>query len=169
MDNSNNLDTTRPIRVITMLSWIFTLSLGIPYSVNNNTGFPAVGLVPMSFSACTAIFAVTGRQKRSAGSVLTLDIFCTMLLFAIFIPSIVVMAEADRYMTADQTVVGTLGAAPMMLNLSVFCTREREDLIRLANTEAGAATCGSSCAKESAGGLVSSLLRRSFVRIVMGA
>lgn len=117
-DDEEQVDSSRSLRVISMLSWIFVVGLGVPYSTDNNIAVPAVGIVPMVFSACTALYAVGGRQKkRHRGLTLALDMFCAIFLFATFIPSVVLMAGVGRSVSANQTVLGTLGAAPMMLNL----------------------------------------------------
>jgi len=118
MDDPNNqMDSSRPVRILTMLTWIFPVALAIPYSADNNVPLPAIGVLPMTISACVAIFTLTGRPKRSRGVTIALDIFCASFLFGIFIPSIVILAGSGYSESGNQTVLGTLGAAPMMLNL----------------------------------------------------
>lgn len=117
IDQPTQNDATRPIRILTTLPIIFTIAFAIPYSVDNESVLPALGVLPMAFSACTGVYQVTGSKKRSRALTLTLDIFCACFLFSLFVPSLVVMAGGRWYRYSEEVVIGTLGAATMMLNL----------------------------------------------------
>ena len=119
MEHHNKLDpASRPLRILTILAWLPAMSLSIPFSVNNESLLPALGLVPMTFSAMTGMSQLSARRSASSrGVCMFMDVFCACFLFAVFIPSCTALAGSGRAMMADQTVLGTLGAAPMMLNL----------------------------------------------------
>ena len=117
--NDHQHDATRSIRVLTILAWIPTLALGLPFSINNFSILPALGILPMTFSACVGMISLSQRRRVPHGVLVAMDIFCACFLFGVFIPSCVVLSGAGHSIASDQTTVGTLGAAPMMLNLYV--------------------------------------------------
>ena len=56
------LQQDRPLRLITIGSWVPAMALLIPYGVRTNTAFPALGLIPLSLSV------VVGLAKLHVGA-----------------------------------------------------------------------------------------------------
>jgi hypothetical protein len=71
----------------------------------------------MTFSDCTGILHLAGRKPTSRSISIVMDLFVGCFLLAVFVASCVDLAGTGHSISSDQTVLGTLGAAPMMLNM----------------------------------------------------
>jgi hypothetical protein len=101
-----------------MLAWIPMFALSLPYGANNgNMLLPVLGILPMTFSACTGMLYLTSRKPTSRNISIVIDLFIGCFLLAVFTASCVELAGTGHSISSDQTVLGTLGTAPMMLNM----------------------------------------------------
>jgi hypothetical protein len=124
-NNNDNHQTTplpssssKPLRVLTILSWIPMFALSLPHNMNNPVMIlPALGILPMTLSACSGILHLTGRKPPSRGISVAIDFFVGCFLLAVFVASCDMLAGTGHAVAADQVVLGTLGAAPMMVNM----------------------------------------------------
>jgi hypothetical protein len=78
---------------------------------------PVLGILPMTLSACSGMLHLSGRKLLSRGMSVAIDLFIGSFLLAVFMASCDMLAGTGHAVAADQVVLGTLGAAPMMLNV----------------------------------------------------
>jgi hypothetical protein len=110
--------SSKPLRILTILSWIPMFALSLPHNMNNPVMIlPALGILPMTLSACSGILHLTGRKPPSRGISVAIDFFVGCFLLAVFVASCDMLAGTGHAVAADQVVLGTLGAAPMMVNM----------------------------------------------------
>jgi hypothetical protein len=109
--------SNKPLRILTILSWIPTFAFSLPHNMNDPVMIlPVIGILPMTLSACSGILHLTGRKPPSRGISVAIDLFVGCFLLAVFVASCDMLAGTGHAVAADQVVLGTLGAAPMMLN-----------------------------------------------------
>jgi hypothetical protein len=109
--------SNKPLRILTILSWIPTFAFSLPHNMNDPVMvLPVIGIIPMTLSACSGILHLTGRKPPSRGISVAIDLFVGCFLLAVFVASCDMLAGTGHAVAADQVVLGTLGAAPMMLN-----------------------------------------------------
>lgn len=116
MDHRSQSTADRPIRLLTILAFAHSFALLLPHGLNTNQIVPALGILPMAFSACTGIIHLAQKAELRGASI-AMDLFCACFLIGVFIPSCVSLACTGHALAADQTVLGTFGVAPMMLNM----------------------------------------------------
>ena len=116
MDHRTPRAADRPLRLLAVFAPVLAFSLLLPHGVNGNGLFPALGILPMAISACTSMNYLA-RGSNLLNTNIGLDIFCTLFLISIFVPSCMAVAGTGYATKADQTVLGALGVAPMMLNM----------------------------------------------------
>jgi hypothetical protein len=110
--------SSKPLRILTILSWVPMFALSLPHNMNNPVMIlPALGILPMTLSACSGILHLTGRKPPSRGISVAIDFFVGCFLLAVFVASCDMLAGTGHAVAADQVVLGTLGAAPMMVNM----------------------------------------------------
>lgn len=105
------------LRLITILAWFPVFALLLPHGIVTRQALPVIGIVPMTFSACTGLVHLTGYAKIRAANII-IDLFCVCFLISILIPSWVFMAQEGRYYRSNgSTMLGAYGTSPMMMNL----------------------------------------------------
>ena len=103
----------RTLRVLTVLAWIPAMALLIPFGVMTHTIVPALGLIPMTFSAVLGL-AKLYDYIRTDFHILTITIYTftmdaiiTLLLLGFTIPGYVHMAIPE---------LGTFASMPLLSN-----------------------------------------------------
>ncbi|KAK5130582.1 hypothetical protein LTR08_001901 [Meristemomyces frigidus] len=114
MDHRRRSTTDHPFRLLTVLAWIPAFALSLPHGVRGHL-FPALGILPMTFSACTGLVHLA-NQAKSRGVNIAMDVFCACFLIAILVPSWITLSSG--WEDSGVTVLGTYGTAPMMMNFA---------------------------------------------------
>ena len=112
MDHYSQRTTTdRTLRLITILGWFLAFALCVPHGVVAGQLFPALAVLPMTFSACTGIFHLAARARsRELG--IAMDLFCACFIIGMLIPWWLNLTRDVRL-----TVLATYGTVPMIVNL----------------------------------------------------
>jgi len=118
MNHRDQSAADRGLRLLTILAWIPAFALSLPHGLASGYPCPAVGILPMSFSACVGIFNLTKKAKLH-GVNIAMDLFCALFLIGVLIASWIMLSWTDFSRHARTTMLGTYGTVPMMMNLQV--------------------------------------------------
>lgn len=102
------------LRIITMLTWIPAFALSLPYGIDTGTVVPALGIMPMSFSALMGMVHLTGWARSRVGNLL-MEIFCSCFLLGVLIAFWVVLSH-KMWKRPSLLMLGSYATVPMMVN-----------------------------------------------------
>ncbi|KAK4494846.1 hypothetical protein PRZ48_014202 [Zasmidium cellare] len=127
MESNNANEVNRFLRIVTIGCWVPAFPFLLAHGIVTNTVCPVLGIVPMTFSAITALVHLTGGAKHRIPNIVV-DLFCGTFLIGVLIPSWIMLSDGWR---GDRGVVmvGTYGTVPMMINFVLhtwFVLREIE-------------------------------------------
>ena len=116
----------RTLRLMTVLAWIPAMALLIPFGVVTKTLVPALGLVPMTFSAAFGLAKLLGYIEADyhlyAVTIyaFTIDGLITVLSLGTAIPGFVVVVQTGTSYHYGRDAVSLLGyyaMCPLLLNM----------------------------------------------------
>lgn len=90
MQNVQNMEPHRQLRIVTLLAFIPGFALLLPYGIITAKPLPAVGIAPLFFSACSGALALTS-SLRTPGAKAWIDILMAGFFIAVLIPRFVVI------------------------------------------------------------------------------
>lgn len=117
MEHRDHSPSAHLLRLITILAWIPAFALGLPHGLTaHSPPCPAIGIIPMSISACLGITHLAKKTKYRSANI-AMDLFCACFLISVLIPSWIFLTWRDLSMDGRLRVLGTYATVPMMLNL----------------------------------------------------
>ncbi|KAF2162725.1 hypothetical protein M409DRAFT_26962 [Zasmidium cellare ATCC 36951] len=127
MESNNTNDVNRFLRMITIACWVPAFPFLLAHGIVTNLICPVLGIVPMTFSAITALVHLAGGAKHRIPNIVV-DLFCATFLIAVLIPGWILL-RGDWRSNTGEVMVGTYGTVPMMINFVLhtwFVLREIE-------------------------------------------
>lgn len=111
---------TRTLRSILTIVWPIGFALLLAHGATQAVLLPVLGIIPMSFSSLTGLIHIRGKLDGFQLTTLLLDFFCAAFLFALLMPSWLVIARDYGYRYgAGTNMLATYGTVPLMVQLYV--------------------------------------------------
>ncbi|RMY59932.1 hypothetical protein D0863_11763 [Hortaea werneckii] len=111
---------TRTLRSILPVVWPIGFALLLAHGATQAVLLPALGIIPMTLSSLTRLIHYRGILDDFRLTTLFLDFFCAAFLFALLMPSWLVIArDYGYYYGAGTIMLATYGTVPLMVQLYV--------------------------------------------------
>ena len=112
---------TRTLRSILPIVWPIGFGLLLAHGVTQAVLLPVLGIIPMTLSSLTGLIHLRGILDDFRLTTLFLDFFCAAFLFALLMPSWLVIArDYGYYYGAGTIMLATYGTVPLMVQLYVL-------------------------------------------------
>ncbi|GAB1734856.1 hypothetical protein NU195Hw_g8113t1, partial [Hortaea werneckii] len=109
---------TRTLRSILPIVWPIGFALLLAHGTTQAVLLPVLGIIPMTLSSLTGLIHVRGKLDGFRLTTLFLDFFCAAVLFALLMPSWLVIARDYGYRYGAGTIMlATYGTVPLMVQL----------------------------------------------------
>ncbi|KAI7284389.1 hypothetical protein KC345_g2279 [Hortaea werneckii] len=106
---------TRTLRSILPIVWPIGFALLLAHGATQAVLLPVLGIIPMTFSSLTGLIHLRGKLNGFRLTILFLDFFCAAFLFALLMPSWLVIAHDYGYRYGAGTIMlATYGTVPLM-------------------------------------------------------
>ncbi|KAI6870413.1 hypothetical protein KC338_g3074 [Hortaea werneckii] len=111
---------TRTLRSILPIVWPIGFALLFAHGTTQAILLPVLGIIPMTLSSLTGLIHVRGKLDAFRLTTLLLDFFCAAFLFALLMPSWLVIARDYGYRYGAGTIMlATYGTVPLMVQLTI--------------------------------------------------
>ncbi|KAI6867868.1 hypothetical protein KC343_g14706 [Hortaea werneckii] len=111
---------TRTLRSILPIVWPIGFALLLAHGATQAVLLPVLGIIPMTFSSLTGLIHLRGKLDGFRLTTLLLDFFCAAFLFALLMPSWLVIARDYGYRYGAGTIMlATYGTVPLMVQLTI--------------------------------------------------
>ncbi|KAI6898618.1 hypothetical protein KC318_g9414 [Hortaea werneckii] len=109
---------TRTLRSMLPIVWPIGFALLLAHGATQAVLLPVLGIIPMTFSSLTGLIHLRGILDDFRLTTLFLDFFCAAILFALLMPSWLVIArDYGYYYGAGTIMLATYGTVPLMVQL----------------------------------------------------
>ncbi|KAI6811411.1 hypothetical protein KC332_g12045 [Hortaea werneckii] len=111
---------TRTLRSILPIVWPIGFALLLAHGTTQAVLLPVLGIIPMTFSSLTGLIHIRGKLDGFGLTTIFLDFFCAVFLFALLMPSWLVIARDYGYRYGAGTIMlATYGTVPLMVQLTI--------------------------------------------------
>ncbi|KAI6796922.1 hypothetical protein KC332_g16814 [Hortaea werneckii] len=111
---------TRTLRSILPIVWPIGFALLLAHGATQAVLLPVLGIIPMTLSSLTGLIHFRGKLDGFGLTTLLLDFFCAAFLFALLMPSWLVIARSYGYRYGAGTIMlATYGTVPLMVQLTI--------------------------------------------------
>ncbi|KAI7156106.1 hypothetical protein KC349_g6478 [Hortaea werneckii] len=111
---------TRTLRTILPIVWPIGFALLLAHGATQAVLLPVLGIIPMTLSSLTGLIHLRGILDGSRLTTLLLDFFCAAFLFALLMPSWLVIAHRyGHWYGAGTIMLAAYGTVPLMVQLYV--------------------------------------------------
>ncbi|KAI7542522.1 hypothetical protein KC331_g7928 [Hortaea werneckii] len=120
---------TRTLRTILPIVWPIGFALLLAHGATQAVLLPALGIIPMTLSSLTGLIHLRGILDGFRLTTLLLDFFCAAFLFALLMPSWLVIARRyGHWYGAGTIMLAAYGTVPLMVQLRRARFGEYQDL-----------------------------------------
>ncbi|KAI7208759.1 hypothetical protein KC333_g9004 [Hortaea werneckii] len=110
----------RTLRSILPVVWPIGFALLLAHGATQAVLLPVLGIIPMTLSSLTGLIHLRGILEDFRLTTLFLDFFCAAFLFALLMPSWLVIAhDYGYYYGAGTIMLATYGTVPLMVQLTI--------------------------------------------------
>ncbi|KAI7542315.1 hypothetical protein KC331_g8050 [Hortaea werneckii] len=111
---------TRTLRSILPVVWPIGFALLLAHGATQAVLLPVLGIIPMTLSSLAGLIHLRGILDDFRLTMLFLDFFCAAFLFALLMPSWLVIArDYGYYYGAGTIMLATYGTVPLMVQLTI--------------------------------------------------